>query len=153
VPAPGGGTLNVTSIDLALLLDDDGPDENQWHGFVIPETSILFPIVHPQEPPDYPRAQGPFVQGQRTVDRACTQEAPCALTSDAFSTPVSSRPVDRWFQLAIDHLDYQDEQTPNAIEGDYREQIENYSLGRAIVVNGHFRAIRAIPIVPLGSIR
>lgn len=146
-PLSPGGLLTVTTIDLGLVLDDLGSGAADWRGYVSPDNSVVFPIV--TSPPDPPR--GPDVSGS-SQNRQCSNAAPCFLTSQFFSTTVSGTDVRRQFVLEIDQIVYQDlTQIPRALVGIYSETIDNYTLGRTVVVNGTFRLERQIPVAPVSG--
>jgi hypothetical protein len=111
---------------------------------VSPDKSVVFPIL--TSPPDPPR--GPDVSGSNQ-NRQCTNALPCILTSQFFSTTVSGTNVLRQFVLQINQIVYQDvTQIPKALVGTYSETIDNYTLGRTVVVNGTLRLERQISIAP-----
>jgi len=141
--------LTITTIDLALVLDDNGPGNSDWRGYVSPAQSLVFPIINPADPPESQR--GPDVSGSHQ-GRQCSEESPCILTSSSFTTPVSGAAVQRQFVLAVTQIIYQGEtasQTPRTLVGQYWEIIQNYAVGRDIQVSGTFRLERAVPIVRL----
>lgn len=138
--------LTITTIDLELILDDNGPGNQQWQGYISPAKSFVFPIVNPQAPPADQR--GPEVSGSNQ-GRACTENNPCILASQPFETPVSGTTAQRQFTLIITQILYQDpdtQQIPRALIGQYTETISNYAVGRDIQVNGTFRLERLIPV-------
>jgi len=138
------GYLTVTTVDLGLVLDDDGTGEGQWHGYVDTDRSLIFPIV--TNPPDPP--QGPQVSGSNQ-NHQCSDAVPCVLVSDYFATAVSGTSVRRQVVLMVTEVVYQPQtQMPQAIAGSYAETIDNYTLGRGIPVSGTFRLERRIPIAP-----
>jgi hypothetical protein len=144
-PLSQGGLLTITTIDLGLVLDDYGPGPGDWRGYVLPDKSVVFPIVSTPPP------RGPDVTGSNQNRQCGFGATTCLLTSQYFSTTViPGTSVTRQFVLQINRIDYQDgTPIPRALVGTYSETIDNYTLGRTIVVNGTFRVERQVPISPV----
>lgn len=143
VPNPQVPTQSITisSIDLAMVLDDFGSGPNDWRGYVYAPESLVYPIV---VNPDYPADSGPRVSGSH-CNRTCTEQTPCVLGSEPFRTEVSGANARRQFLLTITGIE-KDGERPRAIAGTYLEQITEYIPGRTVEVKGTFRMERQLSI-------
>jgi hypothetical protein len=133
--------IPISTIDLALVLDDFGSGSTDWRGYVYGPQSFVYPIV---KPPD----RGPDVGGSHN-NRTCTDETPCELNSETFTTPVSGTNTERGFVLTVTTIEYDDDaslQKPRTLVGGYLERITGYTPGRPIEVRGTFRITRSLPV-------